>query len=226
MDFDGNYAPGSDEWWLQQLNRRLQDRRKPRSWDRGALEMKRDARPGLDLLWDYYRGEPPLPKAAEGWHDAMYPFLRMSRMNYAGVAIRSAAERLWPIGWTTAVDNDPDGDQLAAEVAGVNEFDTTIGDHIESMLWSGSGYMLVSVPRDGSRIPVVTTEDPRSCIVARDAAGRSRLAGLKIRRDEWTDDGFTYHLHLPGRVRVARGGCGTSRCLARRACPGSRWWTR
>ena len=192
-------TPGSDEWMLVNLAQALNTRLRG---DTVLAQGRRTGRPGLQLLWDYQRGEPPLPKCADGWADAMWEFMRMSRTHYAGMAVRSLGERLWPRGWTTAVDNDLNGDQLAAEIAGRNQFDLSIGDVIEDMLWSGETYMMVAPPLEGERIPVVTAEDPLKCIVHRDRATGRVDAGLKVDVDEWTGQ-LEYRLFRPGSVRRA-----------------------
>ena len=200
----GTFERGTDEWLLARLIQELWNRNKGGGRGVGSADVRASSteRPGLDMLWDYMRGEPPLPECADGWREAMWPWLRLSRMTYAGMAIRSIAERLVPIGWHTAVDDDPDGDQKAAEVAGVNEFDVVVGDLLEAMLWAGETYMMVSPPRAGESVPTVTAEDPRECIVRRDRASGRPIAGLKVDRDEWTGD-LRFHLFTPGRVQVA-----------------------
>ncbi len=200
----GSHEVGTDEWLLARLLVELNARNRGGGRGVAAIDVRANAssRPGMDQLWDYMRGEPPLPECADGWRDAMWPWLRLSRMNYAGMAIRSIAERLVPIGWHTAVDDDPDGDQKAAEVAGVNEFDVVVGDVLEAMLWAGETYMMVTPPQPGETVPTVTAEDPRECIVRRDRVSGRPVAGLKVDRDDWTGD-LRFHLFTPGRVRVA-----------------------
>ena len=197
-------TPRSPGWWLQVLTRQLHDRRTGRLWQRGKTS-NRGVRPGLELLRDYYDGEPPLPDCAAGWRDGMVQFLRLSRMNYTELIIGAVLDRMVPVGWRTGVDSDRDGDEVAKRVADVNAFELVLGDAVEFMLSQGDGYMIVGEPRRGSDVPTVTAEDPQQVITAHDAATGATLAALKLYRDEWTGTDVA-HVFTPGRVHVARTG--------------------
>lgn len=194
-------TPRSPGWWLQVLGRKLHDRRHGTRWSPMARH-RRDIRPGIDLLDDYLRGDPPLPNVAEGWADAMRPFIRQSRMNYAELIVEAPRDRMIPLGWATAIDNDENGDQVAARIAAANEMELRTADTFLWMLGLGDGYMMVGAPR-ANGIPVISAEDPREVITANDPATGESIAALKVFRDEWTGDEFAY-VYLPGEVWVAR----------------------
>lgn len=202
---------GSPEWWLKTLATRLHDRRTGRGWSN--LAQKREMRPGLDLLWSYVTGDPPLPDCASGWREGMRSFIRSSRMNYADRACASVSDRLVPTGWRTAVDQDEDGDQLAAEVAAENRFGLILPDLWDYMLALGDAYTLTSNPRKGSKIPTITAEDPRQAITSDDPITGDVSVGLKMFRDEWDSADLAY-LYMPGYLRVYRHVSKTSSLLS------------
>lgn len=197
-------TPRSPGWWMRQLTLRLQARSRGDGWSRERIRNEH-SRPGLDLLWDYYRGESPLPSCASGWHESMRSAVRKTRTNYTRLVVSSVHQRVRPAGWRTGVEPDRDGDDMAREVARVNEFDRVIPDAMEWALVMGDAYLMTSPPEDGGSIPRVTAEDPREMITAHDAATGRTLAALKRYRDEW-GSGMVTHLYLPGYVYVARQG--------------------
>lgn len=201
-------TPRSPGWWLVRLNQRLRERRFGGNYTstqggyRSWMEKKRrENRPGIDLLADYLRGEPPLPTCSDSWREAMRPFLRMSRLNLAELVISSALERMIPLGWATSAEDDRDGDRVADRVAKVNDFAALFPDVFENMLALGDGYALVG-PGPGRDEPLVTAEDPREVITAHDPATGAVIAALKVYRDEWDDTEWA-HVYLPGQVFVA-----------------------
>lgn len=216
-------VPGSDEWWLDRLRQQLAARidgtdgsadghpqggssfaggspSGPYSLDR--LSNSADSRPGLRLLWDWFRGEALPPGASEEWAAGWAHFLRRSRLNMAETVVSSVSDRLVPSGWQTAAEDDPDGDQVAEEIARETNLVLATGDAIEDMLWSSRGYLLVSATgEEGSARPLITPESPMSTIVAHDTASRAPRAGLRRVVDEWTGDD-EYWLYKPGYIRV------------------------
>jgi hypothetical protein len=213
-------TPRSPGWWLVQLEKRLRARRigelvsglsartdlslmapdplaAHRAWENARY---RRHRPGLDLLNDYLRGEPPLPTVTDSWREAMRPFIRQARTNLAELAVSSVVERMIPLGWATAAQDDRDGDEIAAQVALVNDFASVVPETFEYALALADAYMVVG-EMPGRDIPLVTAEDPREVITAHDPATGKVLAGLKLYRDEWTDRNRA-HLFLPGGVVV------------------------
>lgn len=195
-------VPQSPGWWLRRLSRELHNRRHSPTWTATALS-RRDLRPGIDLLNDYLRGDPPLPKVSEGWHQAMRHFLRMSRMNYALLSVQAVQQRMNPLGFRTSADSDRDGDQRAARIFTANDLALRFDDVAEWMLGLGDGYMMVGEPEADGGPAMVTAENPREVITAEDPVTGRTVAGLKVIRDEWTG-GSAVMVFLPGRTHVAR----------------------
>jgi hypothetical protein len=199
-------TPQSPGWWLARLEHKLRARRLGYGWS-ATLRHRRYLRPGLDLLDDYLRGDPPLPDVAEGWRDLYVGLLRESRMNYAELCVSSAAERMTPLGFTTAVDSDEGGDDLAARISTANQLPLRFGDAYRWMLAFGCSYLMAGPPRRSGGMPVITGEDPRDCITADDPGTGEAFAGLKVYRDEWTGDELA-SVMLPGNLWVARRAAG------------------
>lgn len=196
-------AAESDEWWVNRLERAIHNRNVGqvggRRWSTAVLSNDRRTRPGLELLDAWLRGEPPLPESyADDWAMAWSTFLRMSRMNYAELVISSVTDRLVPVGWSTAADDDPDGDQVAEEVAQETNLVAQGGDAVQDMLSMADGYLLVGQNKGR---PLITAESPLSTITAESPSGPR--AGLRITMDEWTGE-REFWLYRPGYVRTAR----------------------
>lgn len=194
IDVKTRKSPG---WWMQTLAGQLHQRRFSPRWSR-VRPNPDGIRPPLTLLNDYLRGEPPLT-GDQQWAVATREFMRMSRMNYAQLAVGAVQDRGIPVGWRTAVDFDRDGDQIAQSIADENKFALRFGDTFGHMLGLGDGYMYLGPPAKGSKIPTITAEDPRDVITAHDPATGETLASLKVLRDDWDGADFAY-LCLPGRV--------------------------
>lgn len=196
-------APKSPEWWLDRLRKALADECKGREWERTKeLAGGAKGKPGLDLLGRYIDGEPPLTRVSAGWRDSLRPYIRMARLNVAELVVGGAADRMVPIGWTTALENDLDGDSKAAEIAAANHLDIVGADMARNMLTFRRGYLMLSQPRH-DKIPTITSEDPRHMMVATDPRTGAAVAAVKVGRDEWTDTEMAW-LYLPGRVHEAR----------------------
>jgi hypothetical protein len=225
-------TPRSPGWWLVQLDAKLRARRegeplaygsstsaaggslslgRPAPWSARALSDGVWAnRPGIDLLADYLRGEPPLPTISAGWATAVRPYVRLSRTNFAELVTSAVLDRMIPLGWATAVEDDRDGDQMAARIAAVNDLASTFPEALEHMLALADGYMAVGRhPRRAE--PLITAQDPRGCITAEDSATGDPLASLIMSTDEWTGDALA-HVHLYDGVD----GAGTQTWVARR----------
>lgn len=209
-------TPGSPGWWLVRLDGRLRVLREGapvehsagrggRSWaGRSLAQSSWVHRPGLDLLADHLRGEPPLPSVSASWAEAVRPFVRLSRTNFAELVIASAADRMVAAGWASAAEDDRDGDAVIGRLALEVGLGDTLAEVVEQMLTMGSSHLAVGpLPGGGVR---VTAQDPRACVTAQDPASGRVLAGLIRSVDEWSADEL-WHVHLPGdpaRVWVAR----------------------
>lgn len=189
----------SPAWWATRLAPALWARRTGSRWSPSAFERK-DVRPGLDLLRSYLAGDPPLPHVAEAWKEALYPYVRMARMNYAELVTRAPLDRMGLLGFGTAVDDDRSGDAVAARIYRENDLGLRFATVAEHMLSLGDGYMYVG-REDGDKLPVITAEDPRDVYtVENPRTNRTRVA-IKRRVDEWGDR-VELWVNTPGRVTV------------------------
>lgn len=204
IDMSVQNSPG---WWLAMLHQRLEQRRYGFGWSAGRRH-RRYYRPGLDLLDDYLRGDPPLPDVASGWGDLYAGLLREARMNYADLVVSSKTDRMIPLGWTTAVDSDETGDQVAERISVANELPLRLSDAFRKAIAFGSSYLMVGGPRpELGGMPSISAEDPRETITADDPVTGRAMAALKMFCDEWTGDQLAY-VYTPGTVWVARRGSG------------------
>lgn len=213
IDVDVPRSPG---WWLKRLSAELVARNTSPEWRTSSL--RRDARPPLELLSDYLRGDPPLPRLAQGWREGFRDFLRMSRMNYAELVCLPTVERMVPVSFRTAAVGDENGDPEAERFMRAAELDLKLADVYLGMTSLGDGYAIVGEPDAETGVPLVTAEDARQVITAHDPATGAYLAALKLFRDDWDSTDFAY-VYLPdGSVNVARrngGGASLTRFSAR-----------
>lgn len=151
-------------------------------------------RPPLEVLWDYFTGEPPLSEVQRGFDDYMRRILRTGRLNIAGLLVSSTGARLSLRGFQTAEANDEAGDQLAREMMTETGLAMVSRDAHDFMLALGEGYILATAPEDGEKWPTATAEDPRQVITAEDPATGAPRGGLKMYRDDWdaADVAFVY----------------------------------
>jgi len=205
-------TPQSEGWWLEVLSMQLHERRVGRRgsqiWTRNKVASSR-MRPGLLLLEDYLRGDPPLQQDIHGgWADPFRRFLRMGRLNMAELLVSARTNRMGIRDFRTSAAEDELGDAEARKLMRANKLKLISRDVHEYMCGLGDGYTIVTPP-DGTDVPsrrehsLITAESPLQCITAHDAATGRTLAGLKLFRDEWEELDWAY-LFLPGRLHVAR----------------------
>ena len=198
ISINGSSTVGSDEWWLKRLSSELRDRRSGKGWSAAKVSNPLGARPGLDLLAQWGRGEQPLPPGADADYVAAWTqFLRASRTNYAELIVSSRTERIVPLGWRTAVEEgaDTDGDQVVERLAVHTNLRSRITEAVEDMCTLRDGYLLVGPDMQQDGMALITRESPLETIVASDAADRPR-AGLRLVADDWTGDHEAW-LYMP-----------------------------
>lgn len=193
---------------FRELARRLHDRRTGRAggrkWRRD-LVASTDLRPGLDLLEQYRRGDPPLRDDIHtGWKPYVRRFVRMGRLNQADLIISTTANRLQLRDFRTAAADDELGDIEARRIMRLNDMAVVSREITTTTLTMGEGYGLVTPPTSARKYALITAEDPRQMYVSTDPATREPRYGLKLFRGEWDDEDIAY-LYLPdGKVRTAR----------------------
>ncbi|MFI7608797.1 phage portal protein [Micromonospora sp. NPDC049366] len=185
IDVSQRRSPG---WWLHRLFSQLADR---------------ERRNRLQLLFDFGRGEAPLPDGLEAARESFRIFLKQSRSNFAGLIVNAVAQRMTPTGFRTAVDDDETGDADAAALWKRAGMDVRSTDLHKLMLTMGEAYVIVGPVDAETGAPVITAEDPRTMVGEPDPAIPWRLqAALKVVHDdvEGVDRAYVY---LPGQVFVA-----------------------
>jgi hypothetical protein len=181
--------PQSPGWWLARLYGRLAD----------PERLKR-----LNALDAWYRGEPPLLGMNQVQREATESFRPFARTNFAKLIVEALRERLTPVGIRTSADDDVTGDREAWRIWQRSGLPVTQAEVHRAMFRFGSTYVIVGPPDPLSKVPVVTSEDPRQIITEHDPAQpRKVLAALKIYHDDVEGADFAY-LWLPGKLWVAR----------------------
>ncbi|MER7331679.1 MULTISPECIES: phage portal protein [unclassified Micromonospora] len=157
----------------------------------------------LELLHNYLHGKPRLPQGAENVREMFAQFQRKACVNVPAVVVGSVSDRLRPVGFKTAVDQDVSGDQQASDVWERTGLNIIAADVHDMMLNLGEAYVIVGPVDDDTGAPVITAEDPRFMVAEADPAKPQKLlAALKVLHDD-IDGVHRAYLYLPGRVYVA-----------------------
>lgn len=178
-------SPG---WWMQRLFKMLVERRR---------------RERLQLLYDYHRGHAPLPQGAENAREAFEAFQRKARSNFAELIVSVMSERMTPVGFRSALDDDPTGDAEVGALWERSGLDVASADVHDFMLALGEAYVIVGAVDEETDAPLITCEDPRFMVGEVDPTNPRRLlAALKFMHDDTVGEDRAY-LFLPGAVHVA-----------------------
>lgn len=180
IDVETRRSPG---WWLKRLFQQLH---------------ARDRRYRLQKLYDYRTGNAPLPVGAESAREAFATFQAKARSNFSELVVSAVSERMTPVGFRTARDDDETGDADVGALWARAGMDVTAADVHDWMLTVGEAYVIVGALDDETGAPLVTCEDPRWMIGEPDPANPRRLlAALKVLRDDAETEDRAY-LYLPG----------------------------
>jgi hypothetical protein len=170
-------SPG---WWMQYLSTLLTRRQEE-----------------LELVWNYYVGNPPLPKGAENARPVFQAFQRQARSNFAALIVDAVVERLRVRAIRTAVDNDDDGDADAWAMFRRNRLHLGLGDAIRWATLFGESYMSAQAPRGPGQRAVLLPEHPAQTIaVCSPENPYEPRAALKMVNDPVTGTDYA-HLWLP-----------------------------
>lgn len=195
--------PGSAEWWLLRLGKRLAD------------DSKR-----FDILERYWRGDPPQPTGNRKMREAYRRLQKMSRTNFGLLVAEAVLERMKLVGFRAGADADDDADKSAWGWWQRNGLDADAGlVHRAAVILSRS-YILVGDDPDEPGQPLVTVEDPRQVIHESSPTNRRKLrAALKT----WWDDQEGAQiavLYLPDTIHYFR-----SSDRVRRSSDADRLWS-
>lgn len=186
-------TPMSPEWWVSKLHCRL------------------EAQQEECAFYDaYYRGDHPLPWLAPQARQEFRRILLMTRSNYMGLVCDATAERLQIEGFRLGADADS-GDADTWRIWQANNLDSDSDQGILEALICGKSYMLVAPNAKDPATPLMWVEHPSQAILAFEPGTnrRGRKAGLKVWRDEWTDEMHSL-LWLDGYAFKYKAKCGKS----------------
>lgn len=189
---DGADVQGSPAWWLDFLGQRFEER--DRTFDlldplRPVNQQPipyRTRRQRMNLLWSYYIGQPPLPQVAQDYTQTFCEVLRKGRATYAPMAITPMMDRMQLNGVSTGVDSSADGDDVARRIMEYSNFAAAIKDALAYLFVMSEAYLMVvpAAPDALDKTPLITAEDPRTCIGQPDPMNPNQLqAALKIGYD-------------------------------------------
>lgn len=149
--------------------------------------------PELIRLRLYVSGEAPLPKGATRYAESYAEWQKMSRTNFAELAVDAKADRLKISGFR--VGRDQSDNDAARRIWRRSKGGGVASDVHRDALTYGVGYAMASEGRNGA---VLTRESPFSTIVELDPLDPTWVqAGLKVWSDRSADHAV---LHLPGEV--------------------------
>jgi hypothetical protein len=161
----------------------------------------------LDTLWSYRTGDPPLPQIKQEYHEVFRHVLRKARSNYAPMCIAAMLDRLELQDISTLVDQDTDGDDLAADIMDETGFVAVSKDWFDQGLSMGESYAMVVPGVEGQSEPLESTGkpcpsihaiDPRRCIGIPDLNNPIRLAAAVVHQYDPMLGSHTAFLFLPG----------------------------
>lgn len=167
--------PGSPDWWLDRLYKRLRDRQ-----------------PRIKLWDDWYTGRHPVPK---GYEDAEALFQRLMEtvgLNMLAVVTNAALDRMEITGFEVSGKSNDD----VWEIWQDNNFDFGSEQVRQEKMALSESYVMID-PNSGS--PIMTPEHPEQCIVEtgwEPGVGFVRRAGLKVWLDEAAAEGPTVRAWL------------------------------
>jgi hypothetical protein len=161
----------------------------------------------LDTLWSYRTGDPPLPQIKAEYHEVFRHVLRKARSNYAPMCIAAMLDRLEVQDISTLIDQDTDGDDLAADIMDETGFIAVSKDWFDQGLSMGESYAMVvpgvegqseKLESTGKPCPSIHAIDPRRCIGIPDLNNPVRLSAAVVHQYDPMLGSHMAYLFLPG----------------------------
>lgn len=149
----------------------------------------------LDLLWSYYKGDPPLPQVADEFQDIFRDLLRKARCNYAEMCVTAVTNRMDLLAVSTGVDDSANGDDRAAELMEESGFAAQLKDLLDYYCAMGEAYAMVVPTVFG---PIIHAIDPRRCVGIADPDNPTRLRAVLVKSYDVEADEEIAHLFLKG----------------------------
>ena len=156
--------PGSPEWWVARLSKKLADRRKR-----------------YRMLECYASGDHPLPEGDERARDLFRRFQRKARTNYCGLVVSSVRERLTITGFRSGGAQAPALDDEMWRIFQANHLDADSNLIHDATLTYSDSYVLVSPNPDDEKTPIITAESPQQMILEPDPVNRRRALAARAR---------------------------------------------
>ncbi len=149
----------------------------------------------LDLLWSYFKGDPPLPQVADEFQDVFRDLLRKARCNYAEMCVTAVTNRMDLLAVSTGIDDSANGDDRAAELMEESGFAAQIKDLLDYYCAMGEAYAMVVPTVFG---PIIHAIDPRRCVGIADPDNPTRLRAVLVKSYDVETDEEIAHLFLKG----------------------------
>lgn len=177
------------DWWFEFLMNKFDAPlpREPRASSQNTPNTRRER---LDLLMDYYIGDPPLPFISDQYRGTFEQVMRKARSNYATMAVDVMTDRSVLQGVSTEADNDADGDDTARQIQEASGFMAVQRDVQTYLFTMGEAYVTIVPPLDGVQdaVPMMIAEDPRRCVGQVNPVNPNQLmAAIKVYDDELRD---------------------------------------
>jgi hypothetical protein len=155
--------PGSPDWWLDRLYKRLRDRQQHVT------------------LWDaWYSGDHPAPQGYEKASTILRRLLETVGANFLGLITDAAHERMHVEGFKVGGQiND-----AVWEIWQGNNFDSASEQVFLEKMALSAAYVLVDPNTNAAGYPTLTPEHPLQCVTENVPGSQRRAAGLKV----WQDD--------------------------------------
>ncbi len=155
--------PGTPDWWLDRLYKRLRDRRPQiQEWD------------------DWYSGDHPPPQAYASARPLLQRLLECVGANFLSLVVNAAHERMHIEGFKV---NGTINDRIWGIWQG-NNFDAKSRQVFQESMALSEAYIMVDPTRNRAGFPTVTPEHPEQCITERVPGSQDLAAGIKV----WLND--------------------------------------
>lgn len=175
--------PGTPDWWLDRLYKRLRDRRKQiAEWD------------------DLYSGDHPAPLGYEKAGPMLARLLDATGLNVLAVLANAAHERMQVEGFKVAGTASDDIWQIWQS----NNFDLASSQIFLEKMALSSAYALVDPNLNAYGDPTLTPEHPEQAIVEYVPGTQQRAAGLKVWQDDLDGPSIIAKVFLPDAVYTYR----------------------
>lgn len=164
-----------------------------------------DRQSRYDNLENYVTGNFVLPSGDPRYVKALKEIQEKAKTNYIALVTSSPVERMQVQGFRFGEDPDAPADADANKIWQYNNMDLMSEiAHLTAATYSRC-YIMVSPPKDNSKYPIITIEDPKCTIVEHDPADMNIIrAGLKM----WEDDVLGMSIavvYFPNSIHYFRG---------------------